>query len=40
MIMKKAAVALLLTLTLTACGTIAGVGEDITGASRTVQSWF
>lgn len=42
--MKKAAVALLLTLTLTstltACGTVAGVGEDITGASRTVQGWF
>ncbi|WP_460273705.1 entericidin EcnA/B family protein [Celeribacter sp. ULVN23_4] len=38
--MKKAAVALLLTLTLSACGTVAGVGEDITGASRTVQGWF
>ncbi|WP_417245110.1 entericidin EcnA/B family protein [Celeribacter sp.] len=41
--MKKAAV-LLLTLTLTSalasCGTVAGVGEDITGASRTVQGWF
>lgn len=38
--MKKAAVALLLTLTLASCGTVAGVGEDITGASRTVQGWF
>ncbi|WP_434287239.1 entericidin EcnA/B family protein [Celeribacter sp. SCSIO 80788] len=38
--MKKAAVALLFTLTLASCGTVAGVGEDITGASRTVQSWF
>ncbi|SFI81143.1 entericidin EcnA/B family protein [Celeribacter neptunius] len=42
--MRKAAVALLLTLALTStlasCGTVAGVGEDITGASRTVQGWF
>ncbi|ATG46702.1 entericidin EcnA/B family protein [Celeribacter ethanolicus] len=38
--MKKAAVALLLTLILASCGTVAGVGEDITGASRTVQGWF
>nr|WP_319251225.1 entericidin EcnA/B family protein [uncultured Celeribacter sp.] len=38
--MKRAAFALLLTLGLSACGTIAGVGEDITGASRTVQGWF
>lgn len=25
---------------LSACGTIEGVGEDVSAASRTVQSWF
>ncbi len=38
--MKRAVCTLFLMLSLTACGTIAGVGEDITGASRTVQGWF
>lgn len=37
--MRKAAL-ILLTLALASCGTVAGVGEDITGASRTVQGWF
>ncbi|WP_312527152.1 hypothetical protein [Paracoccus sp. (in: a-proteobacteria)] len=30
--------AVLATLTLSGCNTIAGVGEDITGASRMVQT--
>ncbi|MCM2561180.1 entericidin EcnA/B family protein [Lutimaribacter sp. EGI FJ00015] len=25
---------------LAGCGTIDGVGQDISGAARTVQSWF
>lgn len=25
---------------LAGCGTIEGVGEDVSAASRTVQSWF
>lgn len=27
-------------LTLAACGTIDGIGQDISSASRTVQGWF
>ncbi|SLN40864.1 entericidin B membrane lipoprotein [Aquimixticola soesokkakensis] len=23
-----------------ACNTVAGVGEDVSGGARTVQSWF
>ncbi|OYW51829.1 MAG: entericidin EcnA/B family protein [Rhodobacterales bacterium 32-66-7] len=26
--------------TLAACNTIAGVGEDVSGGARTVQGWF
>jgi len=33
-------VLLTLTLALAGCGTIAGVGEDISAGSRTVQGWF
>ncbi|WP_347309806.1 entericidin EcnA/B family protein [Defluviimonas sp. SAOS-178_SWC] len=25
---------------LAACNTIAGVGDDVSGGARTVQSWF
>jgi predicted small secreted protein len=25
---------------LTACNTVAGVGEDVSGGARTVQGWF
>ena len=25
---------------LAGCNTVAGVGDDISGAARTVQSWF
>jgi predicted small secreted protein len=26
--------------TLTACNTVAGVGEDVSGGARTVQGWL
>jgi predicted small secreted protein len=29
-----------LSFTLTACGTVRGVGEDLQGASDTVRGWF
>jgi len=29
-----------MTLALTACGTIEGIGEDISAGSRTVRDWF
>ncbi|WP_269801966.1 hypothetical protein [Paracoccus zhejiangensis] len=35
--MKIVVLALLATLTVAGCNTVAGVGEDITGAARTVQ---
>ncbi len=31
---------LLLCLTLTACTTVAGVGEDVSGGARKVRGWF
>ena len=27
-------------LVLAGCNTVAGVGEDVSGGARTVQSWF
>ncbi|MEM5475018.1 entericidin EcnA/B family protein [Pacificibacter sp. AS14] len=36
----KTILALILLSSLASCGTVAGVGEDISGASRTVQGWF
>lgn len=33
-------IALLALLTLSACNTVAGVGEDVSGGARTVQGWF
>jgi predicted small secreted protein len=41
--MKRSFVALLIMFpcfTLTACGTVSGVGEDLQGASDTVKGWF
>lgn len=26
--------------TLASCGTVAGIGEDLSGGARTVQGWF
>lgn len=36
----KTILALIMLATLTSCGTVAGVGEDISGASRKVQGWL
>lgn len=34
-------IAILITLLgLSGCGTVAGLGEDISGGARTVQRWF
>lgn len=36
--MKK--LALVALISLSACNTIAGAGEDVSGGARTVQGWF
>ncbi|APX24193.1 MAG: entericidin EcnA/B family protein [Rhodobacteraceae bacterium] len=38
--MKQATLLAALAVLLAACGTIDGVGRDISNASRTVESWF
>ncbi|MBU2962353.1 entericidin EcnA/B family protein [Citreicella sp. C3M06] len=38
--MKQAILLAALAATLAGCGTVDGVGQDISSASRTVQSWF
>lgn len=38
--MQKALILLAALLSLTACNTVAGVGEDVSGGARTVQGWF
>jgi predicted small secreted protein len=38
--MRKIAVLALIAAALSGCATIEGVGRDISGASRGVQSWF
>jgi predicted small secreted protein len=38
--MKALVLAALAALTLAGCNTIAGAGDDISGAARTVQGWF
>ncbi len=37
--MKKLVLVALLT-ALAGCNTVAGVGDDVSGGARTVQSWF
>lgn len=37
---KMLTVAFLMTVALSGCNTVAGVGEDITGAARTVQGGY
>lgn len=37
--MKKLALIALLAL-LSGCNTVAGIGDDVSGGARTVQSWF
>ncbi len=38
--MKKLILLAALAVALTGCNTVAGVGEDVSGGARTVQSWF
>ncbi|WP_417721646.1 entericidin EcnA/B family protein [Salipiger sp.] len=38
--MKQAAVLFTLALALAGCATIDGIGQDVSSASRNVQSWF
>jgi len=38
--MRKTLLVLLSVFTLSGCGTIEGVGKDISGASRRVAGWF
>lgn len=38
--MKKLILLAALAAALAGCNTVAGVGEDVSGGARTVQSWF
>jgi Entericidin EcnA/B family. len=38
--MKKLIILAAVAAALSACNTVAGVGDDISGGARTVQSWF
>lgn len=38
--MKTILLVTLVVASLTACNTIAGVGEDVSGSARTVQGWM
>ncbi|WP_395540056.1 entericidin [Neotabrizicola sp. sgz301269] len=38
--MKKLAVLLAVFAALSACNTVAGVGDDVAGGARTVQGWL
>ena len=38
--MRKLILLAALGLALAGCNTVAGVGEDVSGGARTVQSWF
>ncbi|MFC3061427.1 lipoprotein [Paenirhodobacter populi] len=38
--MKKLIILTAIAAALSACNTVAGVGDDISGGARTVQSWF
>ncbi|TXI01172.1 MAG: entericidin EcnA/B family protein [Pseudorhodobacter sp.] len=38
--MKRITLICLCALSLAACNTVAGVGEDVSGGARTVQGWF
>ena len=38
--MKKLILLTALAVALTGCNTVAGVGEDVSGGARTIQSWF
>lgn len=38
--MKKTTLTFLALMALSACNTVAGVGEDVSGGARTVQGWI
>jgi predicted small secreted protein len=38
--MKRVAFPLLLVIALAGCGTVEGIGNDISSGARTVQGWF
>jgi predicted small secreted protein len=38
--MKKNLILLIALIGLSACNTVAGVGQDVTGGAHTVQGWF
>ncbi|MEO1139095.1 MAG: entericidin EcnA/B family protein [Pseudomonadota bacterium] len=38
--MRKIALVALMAATLAGCATVDGVGQDLSGAARGVQSWF
>ncbi len=38
--MKKLAILLAALAALSACNTVAGVGDDVAGGARTVQGWL
>ncbi|SOB98175.1 hypothetical protein SAMN05877809_102127 [Rhodobacter sp. JA431] len=38
--MKRLILLAAMALTLTGCNTVAGIGDDVSGGARTVQSWF
>lgn len=38
--MKKLIFLVALTAALGGCNTVAGIGDDVSGGARTVQSWF
>ncbi|PTV96960.1 hypothetical protein C8J27_10168 [Rhodobacter aestuarii] len=38
--MKRLILLAAMALTLTGCNTVAGIGDDVSGVARTVQSWF
>ena len=38
--MKRAVMFLTVALALAGCGTVEGIGKDISGGARTVQGWF
>ncbi|MBZ4022492.1 entericidin EcnA/B family protein [Rhodobacter sp. TJ_12] len=38
--MKKMILLAAMALALGGCNTVAGIGDDVSGGARTVQSWF
>lgn len=38
--MRKSLIILMALVTLAGCGTIEGIGEDVSAGARTVRGWF